>query len=66
MLTTQPHSRLEQTRNRAYELYLERGGAPGFEFEDWLTAERQIVESEDAMIDEASEESFPASDPPAF
>jgi hypothetical protein len=32
----------ERIRRRAYELYLERGGAPGEEMEDWLRAEREI------------------------
>jgi len=27
---------------RAYELYLERGGAPGHELEDWTRAEREL------------------------
>ena len=27
---------------RAYEIYLERGGLPGQELEDWLQAEREI------------------------
>ncbi len=30
-------------RQRAYELYAERGYIPGFEEEDWLKAEREIV-----------------------
>ena len=27
---------------RAYELYLARGGADGQDFDDWLTAEREL------------------------
>ena len=27
---------------RAYELYLERGGADGGDFDDWLAAEREL------------------------
>jgi hypothetical protein len=30
-------------RERAYQLYLERGSTPGHENEDWLTAEREIL-----------------------
>jgi hypothetical protein len=30
-------------RERAYQLYLERGSTPGKENEDWLTAEREIL-----------------------
>ena len=29
-------------RERAYQLYLERGSIPGHENEDWLRAEREI------------------------
>lgn len=29
-------------RERAYQLYLERGSTPGFENEDWLRAEREV------------------------
>ena len=32
----------EEIRLRAYELYLERGGTPGNESEDWLIAEREV------------------------
>jgi hypothetical protein len=30
-------------RERAYQLYLERGSTPGHENEDWLRAEREIL-----------------------
>jgi hypothetical protein len=53
----------ERIQSRAYQLYLDRGDGPGTEVDDWLRAEAEIL-SEDA-IDESSEESFPASDPPA-
>jgi hypothetical protein len=33
----------DEIRRRAYELYLQRGTAPGSEAEDWLTAEREIM-----------------------
>jgi Protein of unknown function (DUF2934) len=33
----------EQIALRAYSIYLERGGAPGNELEDWTEAERQLV-----------------------
>ena len=29
---------------RAYEIYLERGGAPGDALEDWIRAERELME----------------------
>ena len=32
----------EEIRLRAYEIYLERGGRPGNEFDDWLQAEREL------------------------
>jgi hypothetical protein len=28
---------------RAYELFLQRGGVHGYDREDWLTAERELV-----------------------
>ena len=34
----------EHIRARAYELYLERGGGPSGEIEDWLRAEREYRE----------------------
>ena len=32
----------EEIRHRAYEIYLERGGLPGNELDDWLQAEREL------------------------
>jgi hypothetical protein len=32
----------EQIRLRAYEIYLERGGFPGNELDDWLQAKREL------------------------
>ena len=32
----------DAVRMRAYELYLARGGAPGHELDDWLSAERAL------------------------
>lgn len=33
----------EEIALRAYQIYLERGGAPGNEFEDWIQAERELL-----------------------
>jgi hypothetical protein len=32
----------DEIRLRAYEIYLERGGLPGDEIDDWLHAEREL------------------------
>ena len=41
--TSADHARShEQIRLRAYEIYLERGGFPGNELDDWLQAEREL------------------------
>jgi hypothetical protein len=34
--------RLEEIRIRAYEIYIERGGQPGHDLDDWLQAEREL------------------------
>jgi DUF2934 family protein len=37
------HSTGEQEiRDRAYEIYLQRGAQPGYELDDWLQAEREL------------------------
>jgi hypothetical protein len=36
-------SREQEIRNRAYEIYLQRRGQPGYELEDWLQAERELT-----------------------
>jgi hypothetical protein len=35
----------DEIRRRAYELYQQRGAAPGSEREDWLAAEREVRQS---------------------
>ena len=32
----------EEIRARAYEMYLERGGDDGLDFDDWVRAEREL------------------------
>jgi hypothetical protein len=34
----------EQIQLRAYEIYLERCGAPGNELQDWVQAERELLQ----------------------
>jgi Protein of unknown function (DUF2934) len=40
---TKSAATLEQIQARAYEIYLERRGAPGNQIEDWLRAERELA-----------------------
>jgi hypothetical protein len=37
------HSTEEQIRARAFEIYVERGGGPGQELDDWLQAEFELA-----------------------
>lgn len=55
----------ERIRRRAHEIYVQRGQQPGSALQDWLQAEREIRGADDEAVDEASKESFPASDAPA-
>jgi hypothetical protein len=41
--STKKLSTQEQIQLRAYEIYLERNGAPGNPMEDWVRAEREIL-----------------------
>lgn len=34
----------DSIRERAFQLYVSRGSAPGFDLQDWLHAEHQILE----------------------
>ena len=52
----------ERIRRKAYELYLQRGNQSGSQLDDGLQAEKEICRAQEQAIDEASEESFPASD----
>jgi hypothetical protein len=40
----------EQIQRRAYELYVERGNQSGSEFDDWLQAEAEILESQEQAL----------------
>jgi hypothetical protein len=42
----------ERVRGRAYELYIERGNESGSELDDWLQAEEEIRQAEQASLDE--------------
>jgi hypothetical protein len=39
----QQSTREKEIRNRAYEIYLQRGAQPGYEVEDWHQAERELT-----------------------
>ncbi len=43
-LSTKKLSPEQKIALRAYEIYLERNGAPGNPLEDWVRAERELLE----------------------
>jgi hypothetical protein len=43
-LSTKKLSPEQKIAQRAYEIYLERNGAPGNPLEDWVRAERELLE----------------------
>ncbi len=58
-------AREERIRRRAEALYRRRGNRPGSALDDWIRAEKEIREAEEQAIEQALDESSPASDPPA-
>ena len=43
----------EQIRQRAYQLYVERGNQSGSEVDDWLQAEQEIMQAREAASSES-------------
>jgi hypothetical protein len=43
-LIAESHPRREEIELRAYQIYVERGGALGQDLEDWLHAECELLE----------------------
>jgi hypothetical protein len=43
-LTAEGHPASEEIELRAYQIYVERGGADGHDVDDWLQAERELFE----------------------
>ncbi len=37
----------ERIKQRAYELYEQRGGIHGFDIDDWLQAENEVLDARD-------------------
>ena len=56
--------RRKRVSDRAYQAWLDAGCPEGRADEHWYEAEKE--EAEDTEVEVASEDSFPASDPPAF
>ena len=42
--TAQAHPTREETELRAYQIFIERGGADGHDVDDWLQAEHELSE----------------------
>ena len=42
----QPRASYDDVARRAYELFLARGGTHGRDWDDWLSAERQLLSAE--------------------
>ena len=44
-ITVEGHPTREEIEARAYEIYIERGAAPGRDVDDWLRAELELSET---------------------
>jgi Protein of unknown function (DUF2934) len=44
----------EEIQSRAYQIYIERGGADGSDLEDWLQAERELQQSPNSRQENAT------------
>jgi hypothetical protein len=42
----------ERIRQRAYELYVDRGNESGSELDDWLQAEEEIMQAREEVLDD--------------
>jgi Protein of unknown function (DUF2934) len=49
-LEATPHPNTDAIARRAYALYEARGRTPGHEEEDWLAAERELMEEREAPV----------------
>jgi hypothetical protein len=58
--TVSGHPTREEIALRAYEIFLERGGAPGNELEDWTRAEGELLERSTAPRRKARPKSIAA------
>ena len=43
--TVEGHPTREEIESRAYEIYIERGAAPGRDVDDWLQAELELSQT---------------------
>jgi len=55
-----------EIRQRAYQLFQEKGSHPGYELEDWLEAERQVLWSPNAELVETADEVLIAAEVDGF
>ena len=48
--TQRRHAITEAIAKRAYELFLERGGENGHDLDDWLQAERELLDAVQSQV----------------
>jgi hypothetical protein len=51
--TAEGYPTREEIELRAYQIYVERGGAHGQDVEDWIQAERELVEKNGKPVQKA-------------